>query len=105
MQQKEAFAKVLGSKEVLALAFGAMIGWGWIVLTGDWIQAAGSMGAILAMALGSLIIVFIGLAYAELAAAMPKAGGAQVFTQRAFGRLCKAASILIPLRNRTDTRQ
>lgn len=87
MQQKQEFAKVLGSKEVLALAFGAMIGWGWIVLTGDWIQAAGSVGAITAMALGSLIIVFIGLAYAELASAMPQAGGAQVFTQRAFGRL------------------
>ncbi len=92
------FAKVLGSKEVLALAFGAMIGWGWIVLTGDWIISAGSFGAIIAMALGSIVIIFIGLAYAELAAAMPQEGGAQVFTYRALGHsasfLCAWSLIL-----------
>ena len=59
--ENQSFAKVLGSKEVLALAFGAMIGWGWIVLTGDWIISAGSYGAIIAMAIGSVIIIFIGL--------------------------------------------
>lgn len=82
---EQGFSKVLGSKDVLALAFGAMIGWGWIVLTGDWVIAAGSAGSILAMALGSIIIIFIGLSYAELAAAMPETGGAQIFTARAFG--------------------
>lgn len=85
--QEHGFSKVLGSKDVLALAFGAMIGWGWIVLTGDWVIAAGSAGSILAMVLGSIIIIFIGLSYAELAAAMPETGGAQVFTTRAFGPL------------------
>lgn len=83
--ENQSFAKVLGSKEVLALAFGAMIGWGWIVLTSDWIKSAGSYGAIIAMAIGSVIIIFIGLCYAELAAAMPQEGGAQVFTFRALG--------------------
>lgn len=83
--ENQSFAKVLGSKEVLALAFGAMIGWGWIVLTGDWIISAGSYGAIIAMAIGSVIIIFIGLCYAELASAMPQEGGAQVFTFRALG--------------------
>lgn len=57
-KENQSFAKVLGSKEVLALAFGAMIGWGWIVLTGDWIISAGSYGAIIAMAIGSVIIIF-----------------------------------------------
>ncbi|OBX37812.1 hypothetical protein A8U91_02190 [Halomonas elongata] len=36
--------RVLARKDVLALAFGAMIGWGWIVMTGNWIQSAGSLG-------------------------------------------------------------
>ncbi len=98
MSENGNFAKVLGTKEVLALAFGAMIGWGWIVLTGDWIQSAGSFGAIIAMALGSIIIIFIGLAYAELASAMPQEGGAQIFTYRALGHsasfLCTWSLIL-----------
>ncbi len=98
MSENGNFAKVLGSKEVLALAFGAMIGWGWIVLTGEWIISAGSFGAIIAMALGSVVIIFIGLAYAELAAAMPQEGGAQVFTYRALGHsaayLCTWSLIL-----------
>lgn len=79
------FARVLGRKEVLALSFGAMIGWGWIVLTGSWIQSAGSLGSILAFLLGGLAIVLIGLTYAELAAAMPQSGGEHVYSYRALG--------------------
>lgn len=79
------FARVLGRKEVLALSFGAMIGWGWIVLTGGWIQSAGSLGSILAFLVGGLAIVLIGLTYAELAAAMPQSGGEHVYSYRALG--------------------
>lgn len=79
------FARVLGRKEVLALSFGAMIGWGWIVLTGSWIQSAGSLGSILAFLLGGLAIVLIGLTYAELAAALPQSGGEHVYSYRALG--------------------
>lgn len=45
-QNHHQFERILGTKEVFALAFGAMIGWGWIVLTGTWVQTAGSIGAI-----------------------------------------------------------
>ena len=67
--------RVLARKDVLALAFGAMVGWGWIVMTGNWIQSAGSMGAILAFLIGGVAIVLVGLTYAELASAMPQVGG------------------------------
>ena len=30
--------KVLGNRDALALGFGAMIGFGWVVLTGGWIN-------------------------------------------------------------------
>ena len=79
------FNKCLGNKEVLALAFGAMIGWGWVVLIGDWLGLAGTFGAIIAFAVGGLAVTLIGLTYAELAAAMPVTGGASVFTFRALG--------------------
>ncbi|SFU52897.1 APC family permease [Halomonas korlensis] len=77
--------RVLARKDVLALAFGAMIGWGWIVLTGSWIQSAGSVGAITAFLFGGTAIVLVGLTYAELASAMPQVGGEHVYSYRALG--------------------
>ncbi len=77
--------RVLARKDVLALAFGAMIGWGWIVLTGSWIQSAGSLGAITAFLFGGTAIVLVGLTYAELASAMPQVGGEHVYSYRALG--------------------
>ncbi|MCF6390215.1 APC family permease [Mycobacterium sp. MBM] len=77
--------KVLGNWDVLALGFGAMIGFGWVVLTGDWIGSAGTLGAVLAMMAGGLIMGVVGLTYAELTAAMPKAGGEHNFLLRGMG--------------------
>ncbi|ORV88303.1 APC family permease [Mycolicibacterium iranicum] len=77
--------KVLGNWDVLALGFGAMIGFGWVVLTGDWIGSAGTLGAVLAMTAGGVIMAVVGLTYAELTAAMPKAGGEHNFLLRGMG--------------------
>ena len=81
----EQLVRVLARGDVLALAFGAMVGWGWIVLTGGMIQNAGSIGAIIAFIIGGIAVVLIGLTYAELAAAMPKVGGEHVYSYRAMG--------------------
>ena len=80
MSDTARFVRVLARKDVLALAFGAMIGWGWVVMTGHWIITAGSLGAVLAFIVGGLAIVCVGLTYAELAAAMPEAGGEHVYS-------------------------
>lgn len=77
--------RVLDTREVLALAFGAMIGWGWVVLAGGWINTAGSVGAMIAFAVGGFAVILIGLTYAELVAAMPLSGGEHVYTHRAVG--------------------
>ncbi len=79
------FQRVLGTKDVLALAFGAMIGWGWVVLAGGWVISAGAAGAMLAFAIGGVVVVLIGLTYAELASAMPLTGGEHVYSHRALG--------------------
>lgn len=34
------------------LAFGAAIGWAWVVLSGDWILTGGTLGAVLDLPLG-----------------------------------------------------
>lgn len=80
--------KVLGNWDALALGFGAMIGFGWVVLTGGWIASAGTMGAVLAMITGGAIMGVVGLTYAELTAAMPKAGGEHNFHPRVHHHRC-----------------
>ena len=79
------FARVLKARAVLTLSFGAMIGWSWVLMTGVWVANAGSVGTLVAFAAGGLAIGFIAFTYAELASAMPKAGGEHVYTLRALG--------------------
>lgn len=83
--QDTSLLKVLGNWDALALGFGAMIGFSWVVLTGDWIASAGTVGAVLAMITGGVIMGVVGLTYAELTAAMPKAGGEHNFLLRGMG--------------------
>ena len=84
-EQNTSFAKTLARREVLTLSFGAMIGWSWVLLTGEWLTRAGTMGTTIAFIIGGFAVVLISLTYAELAAAMPKAGGEHVYTHRALG--------------------
>lgn len=79
------FVRVIRRRELLALAFGAMIGWSWVALTGNWIDRAGSLGAMLAFVIGGIAVILVGLTYAELASAMPQAGGEHVYSHRALG--------------------
>lgn len=76
---------VLGRRDVLALAFGAIIGWGWVVLSGSMIEQAGTLGSILAVLMGAVMVTFVGFTYAELTSALPRAGGSLAFTYRALG--------------------
>lgn len=85
MTDSTRFAKVLKTPEVIALAFGAMIGWSWVLLTGVWLTAAGTIGTLIAFCMGGLAVTLIGLTYSELASAMPKAGGEHIYTERALG--------------------
>lgn len=43
-QKNSEFNKVLNLWDILVLAFGAMIGWAWVVSTGDWIMQGGRTG-------------------------------------------------------------
>ncbi|SES75755.1 Amino acid transporter [Salinibacillus kushneri] len=87
MGENQKLLRILGNKDVLALAFGSMIGWGWVVTTGLWITEAGSIGAILAFLIGGVLVLLVGLTYAELASSMPLVGGEHVYTFKAMGRI------------------
>ena len=79
------FNRVLGKWDIFTLSFGAMIGWGWVVLTSEWILTAGVLGAIIAFLIGGVVVALVGLTYSELTAAMPKVGGEHVFSYRGLG--------------------
>lgn len=83
--KKSDFDKVLSAWDVLVIAFGAMIGWGWVVSTGDWIMEGGVLGAMLGFVIGGIMVFFVGLTYAELTSAMPQCGGEHVFSYKAMG--------------------
>ncbi|MDR1136323.1 MAG: APC family permease [Clostridiales Family XIII bacterium] len=83
--ERQELKRAMSNKDVLALAFGTMIGWGWIMLAGEWVALAGILGAILAFAVGAVLCIFVGLTYAELTPALPLAGGELVFSYRGLG--------------------
>ena len=63
-QKKSEFNKVLNAWDVLVIAFGAMIGWGWVVSTGGWIEKGGVLGAAFGFVIGGIMIFFVGMTYA-----------------------------------------
>ncbi|WP_432724975.1 APC family permease [Staphylococcus equorum] len=81
---KSEFNKSMSIVDVLFLAIGAMLGWGWVVLSGEWVSTAGFVGSIIAFLIGGFLVIVIGLTYAELAAAIPETGGGFVFVKKAF---------------------
>jgi APA family basic amino acid/polyamine antiporter len=70
----------------MALSFGAMIGWSWVVLISQLMQRSGTIGALIATLAAGAVIVIIGLIYAELTSAMPEVGGEHAYSKRALGR-------------------
>ena len=82
--------RVLGRRDLLALAWGAMIGWGWVVLSAEMAGRAGSVGSALAFAVGAAMLLLVGALYAELTAMMPRAGGELAFCLAGLGPAASA---------------
>ena len=80
---KATFARDLGLFDATMIGIGAMIGAGIFVLTGI---AAGESGpaSLLAFALNGVVTLLTAFAYAELASAIPRAGGGYSFVRMAF---------------------
>ena len=71
--------------QLFSLAFGSIIGVGWITVMGGWLGQAGPAGAALAFLAGGAIMLMIGLCYAEMATAFPVAGGEVAYAHEVFG--------------------
>lgn len=77
--------KEMGLVQLFTMAFGTIVGVGWVVALGGWLDLAGPLGAALAFLAGGLIVMMIALCYAEMAAMFPFAGGEVAYAHEVFG--------------------
>ena len=79
-------ARKLSLTDYFTLAWGTMVGVGWLVIMDDWLLRGGALGALLGFAVGGALLFPIGWVYGRLVAAMPDAAGEIAYTAAAFSR-------------------
>ena len=82
---REQLGRGIRLRSLFSLAFGTIVGVGWITVMGSWLSGAGAVGAILGFVGGGLGMLAIGLCYAEMAAAYPVTGGEVAYVFEAWG--------------------
>jgi len=83
-KKRNELAKEMGFMDFFFLAFGIYGGVAWITTLGGWLQH-GPVAAIWGFIICGIMLIPIGLAYAELTPAIPVAGGEVAFAYKAFG--------------------
>lgn len=79
--------KSLSLFNFFTIGFGAIIGTGWVLLVGDWmVLGGGPIPAMVAFAIGAVLLVPIGMVFGELTAAIPISGGIIEYVDRTCGR-------------------
>lgn len=77
-------ARKLRLHDYFALAFGTMIGTGWLVLMDDWLGRGGPLGAILGYAIGGIILLPVGYVYGQWVRRLPDSAGEAAYTAQVF---------------------
>src|SRR5271155_744632 len=77
-------ARKLRLHDYFALAFGTMVGTGWLVLMDDWLGRGGPLGAILGFVLGALLLLPGGYVYGQWVRRLPDAAGEAAYTAQVF---------------------
>src|ERR1700691_6171519 len=85
-------ARKLRLTDYFTLAWGTMVGVGWLVVMDDWLLRGGSLGALLGFAIGGALLLPIGWVYGKMIVAMPDAAGEVAYTSAAFSRLTSFAT-------------
>lgn len=78
--------RTMRARDFFALAFGSIIGVGWMVLLGGWLNRGGPVGAMLGFLVGGLALIPIVCIYGRLAKRLPGAGSEVAYTAAAFPR-------------------
>jgi basic amino acid/polyamine antiporter, APA family len=77
-------ARKLRATDYFTLAWGTMVGVGWLVVMDDWLLRGGPLGGILGFAIGGALLLPIGYVYGKLVMAMPDASGEVAYTAKVF---------------------
>jgi len=77
-------ARKLRLTDYFTLAFGTMVGVGWLVLMDDWLARGGPLGAALGFALGGLLLLPVGYVYGQWVQRLPDAAGEAAYTAQVF---------------------
>jgi basic amino acid/polyamine antiporter, APA family len=77
-------ARKLRVIDYFTLAFGTMVGVGWLVLMDDWLGRGGPLGAALGFALGGLVLLPVGYVYGKWVQRLPDAGSEAAYTAQVF---------------------
>ena len=77
-------ARKLRLRDYFALAFGTMVGSGWLVLMDDWLGRGGPAGAALGFAIGGLLLLPVGYVYGQWVQRLPDAAGEAAYTAQVF---------------------
>jgi APA family basic amino acid/polyamine antiporter len=78
--------------DYFTLAWGTMVGVGWLVVMDDWLSRGGSLGALLGFMIGGALLLPIGWVYGRLVIAMPDAAGEIAYTSATFSRTVSFAA-------------
>jgi basic amino acid/polyamine antiporter, APA family len=77
-------ARKLQVVDYFALAFGAMVGVGWLIVMDDWLGRGGPLGAVLGFLLGGILLVPVGYVYGQWVQRLPDAAGEAAYTAQVF---------------------
>src|SRR5258707_10672745 len=77
-------ARKLRLQDYFALAFGTMIGTGWLILMDDWLGRGGPLGAILGFVIGGILLLPVGYVYGQWVQRLPDAASEAAYTAQVF---------------------
>jgi len=77
-------ARKLRVVDYFALAWGTMVGVGWLVVMDDWLLRGGVLGGVLGFVIGGALLLPIAYVYGQLVRAIPDAAGEIAYTAKVF---------------------
>ena len=87
LENQKALDRYLSPLDVWTMSFGVMVGWGAFVMPGtSFLPVAGPLGSVIAMAIGTIIVLIIARNISFLMQRTPQTGGLYSYTKEAFGR-------------------
>ena len=77
-------ARKLRLHDYFALAFGTMIGTGWLIVMDDWLGRGGPLGAILGFVIGGTLLLPVGYVYGQWVKRLPDVASEAAYTAEVF---------------------